>query len=77
MKKSFLFVSVFVFTTGIFAQSQILSVGSNDTMNNNERGITTVDSWLSMGMGVSTNEGDGGEIDYVHINNVRNSLLAK
>jgi len=45
-----------------------------------ERDLTTADTWISTAMGVARNEGtggghDGGENDYVHMNNIRNRLL--
>ena len=45
-----------------------------------ERDIETSDTWLSAAIGIATNEGgsgghDGGEIDYVHMNNIRTRLL--
>ena len=45
-----------------------------------ERDIDATDTWLSIGQGVSKNEGAGsghyGEADYQHIDNIRNDLLA-
>ena len=45
-----------------------------------ERDITTSDTWLCVGQGVSKNEGAGsghyGESDHQHIDNIRNDLLA-
>ena len=45
-----------------------------------ERNPTTADTWIQNAMGVAANEGsggghDGGEADYVHMNNIRNRLL--
>ena len=45
-----------------------------------ERDINTTDVWLNIGMGIARNEGagighDGGEADYIHMNNIRNRLL--
>ena len=43
-----------------------------------ERDITTNDTWLESAVGIAANEGpghDGGEYDYVHMNNIRNRLL--
>jgi len=45
-----------------------------------ERDITTTDTWLSTGIGLAHNEGtgqghDGGENDYVHMDNIRDRLL--
>ena len=45
-----------------------------------ERDLTTADSWLGVGVGLAYNEGsggghDGGEADYVHMNNIRNRML--
>ena len=43
-----------------------------------ERDLTTSDTWLNKGMGVSTTAGSGGhnnEDDYQHINNIRTDLL--
>jgi len=46
-----------------------------------ERDITTADTWLGTGIGIARNEGgigahDGQENDYVHMNNIRNRMLA-
>jgi len=46
-----------------------------------ERDLTTADTWIQNAMGVAANEGsgsghDGGEADYVHMNNIRNRLLS-
>jgi hypothetical protein len=45
-----------------------------------ERDLNTSDTWLSAGIGVARNEGngsghDGGEADHVHMNNIRNRLM--
>ncbi|MCL2246690.1 MAG: C25 family cysteine peptidase, partial [Lentimicrobiaceae bacterium] len=44
-----------------------------------ERDLNTTDTWVSAAIGIATNEGngghDGGEVDYVHMNNIRNRLL--
>jgi hypothetical protein len=44
-----------------------------------ERDVTTADTWLSIGQGVSKNEGAGsghfGEADYQHIDYIRDTLL--
>ena len=43
-----------------------------------ERNINTTDTWLNTAIGLAANEGpghDGGEYDYVHMNNIRNRLL--
>ncbi|MCL2042255.1 MAG: C25 family cysteine peptidase, partial [Bacteroidales bacterium] len=45
-----------------------------------ERDLTTDDSWVSVGIGVAANEGtgyghDGGENDYVHMNNIRTRMM--
>lgn len=47
---------------------------------NYERDLDETATWLSVGQGVSKNEGagsghNGGEADYVHIDNIRNDLL--
>ncbi|MCL2436285.1 MAG: C25 family cysteine peptidase, partial [Lentimicrobiaceae bacterium] len=46
-----------------------------------ERDLNASDTWLSTGIGVARNEGagsghDDGEADHVHMNNIRNRLLA-
>jgi hypothetical protein len=46
-----------------------------------ERDMATTDTWLSAAVGIAANEGsggghDGGEADYVHMNNVRNRLMS-
>ena len=47
---------------------------------NYERDLNETDTWLTVGQGVSKNEGAGqghyGEADYEHIDNIRNDLLA-
>ncbi|MCL2041818.1 MAG: C25 family cysteine peptidase, partial [Bacteroidales bacterium] len=45
-----------------------------------ERDLTTDDTWVSAGIGVARNEGngnghDGGEADYVHMNNIRTRMM--
>lgn len=44
-----------------------------------ERDITTADTWLSSGLGIARNEGDGnghnGESDYAHMDLIRDTLL--
>ncbi len=44
-----------------------------------ERDLTSEDTWLNKGLGVSRNEGEGnghnGEADYVHIDYIRDTLL--
>ena len=48
---------------------------------NYERDLDETATWLSVGQGISKNEGagsghNGGEADYVHIDNIRNDLMA-
>jgi len=45
-----------------------------------EKELNTTDTWISNAMGVAANEGnggghDGGEADFVHMNNIRNRML--
>ncbi|MDR0206123.1 MAG: C25 family cysteine peptidase [Bacteroidales bacterium] len=45
-----------------------------------ERDLNTTDTWITKGIGLAANEGsggghDGGEADYVHMNNIRNRML--
>ncbi|MCL2042185.1 MAG: C25 family cysteine peptidase [Bacteroidales bacterium] len=47
---------------------------------NYERDLNTSDTWISTAVGLAANEGngyghDGGEADYVHMNNIRTRLL--
>jgi len=45
-----------------------------------ERDLSTFDTWLSTGIGVARDEGngrghDGGEADHIHMNNIRNRMM--
>jgi len=45
-----------------------------------EQNLNTTDTWLNNGIGLAANEGnggghDGGEADYVHMNNIRTKML--